>query len=294
MPELSAWPLCDNKCIMCTNPDSLRRADLSFYSLLKLRESINSPELRFCGEIKPCGEHDYYFSGGEPLLNKNLLQIMRWVCRSRRLPRITLLTNGRGFASRAFAADFFSCLPDLCVSVSLCSAKPEIHDRITGVKGSCRQTASGILNAAACKTAGQILEIRIVLTRINLHDVADTLNWINCNVGSADRVVLVYPLYKGLARKNLKKIAISYDDCLPVLKTITDSGLCDGRLYFYHFPFCKLPRQARANAVKSLPDKELVSVKNCKGCRLQGKCPGIHSTALLSNSAGDFVPLADI
>lgn len=131
---------CNNNCISCVyygTAQQLRREreDLSL-STRAIQKIIR--------DSKKKGMHNLTLSGGEPTIRKDFLDILKYA-RYTGL-NISVQTNGRAFANPQFAKNTIRICGDLPLNISLYHSKPLVHDKITQVKGSWRQTVKGLEN----------------------------------------------------------------------------------------------------------------------------------------------------
>ena len=124
---------CNERCVHCYIPMQQRKA--TPVALLSTEEIKNI----LC-QAKDLGTLCVTFSGGELLLRQDLLEILRFARECDFIisifSNVTLLTNQM--------VDRLSELNIASVQVSLYSLNPEIHDTITGLRGSCEKTKQGI------------------------------------------------------------------------------------------------------------------------------------------------------
>jgi MoaA/NifB/PqqE/SkfB family radical SAM enzyme len=114
-------------------------------------------------EIYRCGAVGVAFEGGEPLLRRDLVDILAY---SRSLPLHTsLITNGTLLASRV---EEIAPYINGVIYVSL-DGLENTHDNIRGVKGSFRQAVGGI-DAAKQKTA---VTINTTVMAENMHEIVE-------------------------------------------------------------------------------------------------------------------------
>ncbi len=101
-------------------------------------------------------------AGGEPTIREDFRQLADSI-REHGM-NIGLITNCRMFAYKSFAERFVGYEPEY-VQVLLPGHNEEIHDALTGVAGSFKQTVAGLRNiAAGVKT----LKFHTVITRVNI------------------------------------------------------------------------------------------------------------------------------
>jgi MoaA/NifB/PqqE/SkfB family radical SAM enzyme len=278
MPDIAAWNKCDNKCVMCTNGRAFPAQDTAQY---RLRGQVKKLEEHLAGKqvyAKGGGGGAVTLTGGEPALHPEFFQLLAYF--RRRLPgaQLTLLTNGRRFSSRAFAARFLKVAsPPFSVAVPLHGPDAASHDAVTGVKGSFAQAVRGLENLLAGGKRLQV-EVRLVLHRLNIGRLPALLRLAGQKFGAAEnfRAVAIHYELEGEALKNAKRLELKLSDsaralaaCAPLLR-----GLRDFRLY--HFPRCVLQPELRRLARVTQPKEERVYPPGkCSGCRLRRGCPGL-------------------
>lgn len=112
---------------------------------------------------------DVIFSGGEPLLDRDLAELIN-IASAAGL-EASLITNGGLLTSRKCAELKQSGLSG--IQVSLHASTPEQQDAITGTSGSYRRTIAGIRNVVAA-FGGDSVNVNMVLTSDNYPDVFAT------------------------------------------------------------------------------------------------------------------------
>ena len=148
MPKLRNLDLeisnpCNEKCIHCYRTcEQTKQGFLSFDAVKKI-----------FSDIKPIRENriNVLLTGGEALLNKDWRKIL--VYSMEQNARVSLFTNGTLMNDDDvhFLAKFKDDPHFKEVQISLYSLQPEIHDAITGLKGSCERSLKTI---NALKSAG--------------------------------------------------------------------------------------------------------------------------------------------
>ena len=122
---------CNEKCIHCFND---KNSPSLYLSIEELKPVID--------DAKKLGVPSITLSGGECTLNKDFLEIAKYIRRKRLA--LEIFTNGQSlFDNPSLYEELISLYPHR-VSLSIYSMKPEIHDGITGVKGSLEKTISVI------------------------------------------------------------------------------------------------------------------------------------------------------
>jgi len=120
---------CNLKCIHCYLPPDNKKTVLS-------KKTVFS----FLDQLKSMGTLEVIFTGGEALLHKDLIQILYYAKGNDF--SIILLTNGNFFNHETIKA--IKILDIALIQISLYSMEPNIHDKITGVKGSWHRSMKSI------------------------------------------------------------------------------------------------------------------------------------------------------
>lgn len=120
---------CNEHCVHCYFPDLYRRDTMSKDLFIRVLEQCKAAKVL-----------SITISGGEPMLNSNLLFFIE-ECRKNNfsinlLSNLTLMTDEM--------VELFASIPLLSIQTSLYSMNPDIHDSITSVKGSFEKTKQAI------------------------------------------------------------------------------------------------------------------------------------------------------
>lgn len=128
---------CQNDCVHCYAGGPHETEELTTEKWKKVIDRIH--------EI---GVFIVTFTGGEPTLREDLPELVQY---AQNKGIVTgLVTNGRKLKDKEYVKTLEKAGLDF-VQVTLESHKPEIHDLITGMKGSWKETVQGIKNAAATR-----------------------------------------------------------------------------------------------------------------------------------------------
>jgi radical SAM protein with 4Fe4S-binding SPASM domain len=103
-------------------------------------------------------------TGGEPLLRRDFQNIYRHAKQNGLL--VTVFTNGTLVTEDI--VELFSALPPIVVEISLYGATPEVHEKITGVKGSFTKCISGIESLLDRKIQ---VRLKTILMTCNRHEL---------------------------------------------------------------------------------------------------------------------------
>ncbi len=164
--RVSVTDRCDFRCVYCMAQDMtfLPKADL-----LTLEELD-----RLCSAFVARGVRKLRLTGGEPLVRRNVMTLVRSLSRhlaSGALEELTLTTNGSQLAR--FADELAACGVKR-INVSLDTLKPDLFRQITRW-GELSRVLDGI---AAAQAAGIRIKVNAVaLKDVNEHELADMTAW---------------------------------------------------------------------------------------------------------------------
>lgn len=145
--------LCNENCIFCHAKDS---SSLSLEKIEKLFTNLGTLPI-----------HDVILTGGEPLLNKELLDILEWF-RSQKI-ECDVCTNGT-LVDTEKAKKLANYLSE--ISISLDTAKPEVYDYLRGTKNGLSKVMKGIEN---CNVAGIDVHLTCVVTKTNADEIESVI-----------------------------------------------------------------------------------------------------------------------
>jgi MoaA/NifB/PqqE/SkfB family radical SAM enzyme len=290
MPDIPVWNKCDNLCAMCANSKRFARNTSRDYSLrrqaLRLERHLRGREA-YRKNARTAGA--WNLTGGEPTLNPDFLKAVAYF--RRRLPgeRLILLSNGRRFADKAFAAAFAGAArPPFGLAVSLHGPSAAAHDAVTGVKGSFGQTVAGLKNIFALENALET-ELRVILHRLNCGELAAILRFIKRTFrGRAYRLVIMHYESEGRGAANSARLGVALaetarqvNSCARLISSFKDAAL-------YHFPLCLLKPSLRRLAVVSLPPEDRVYPAACRGCAGRSGCVGLMRPYFKAYGGGEL------
>jgi len=114
------------------------------------------------------GHCDIVFTGGEVTSRKDFLDLVR-CAKQAGYRNIQIQSNGRMFYYEAFCKQTIDAGANEFV-LALHGSKKEIHDSLTGSKGSFEQTSAGISNLIR---SGQRVVVNTVINKLNYKDLPD-------------------------------------------------------------------------------------------------------------------------
>jgi His-Xaa-Ser system radical SAM maturase HxsC len=287
--DLCVNDLCNNKCLMCTNPDRPWPAwdgsfDYSYKALIK----------RLKGKTDEIGKKNaIYLTGGEPTIHPHFVDLLHFLNRTFPKQTIKLLTNGRRFTYASFAKTVLNICPRLEVDLSLYGPNQKIHDAVTRSPGSFEQTTTGLRNLLDHKKSQQTIGLRLVLTKLSYKYLAETLELVHKKFLEVDRVAVIFIEMEAQAEKNLDSVGITYNQLKKYLKSVYPliDGLKEFRLY--HFPLCAVDKKLWPFVWRTLPPNEVAFVKICSRCLYKEVCLGIHKQYLKNVGSKEFKPIEE-
>lgn len=295
MPDIAAWNKCDNRCVMCTNMPSFAAQDGAQYRLKGQVEKLE----RYLRGARVYGKNadrpDYVsLTGGEPTLHPEFFQLLNYF--RRRLPGVpvTLLSNGRRFSDRRFAARFAAAArPPFAAVIALHGPGPRLHDAVAGARGAFAQTVRGIKNLLELAPEAA-LEIRIILHRMTVAAFPRTLAFLLKEFPDTRRysVSVIHYEIEGMSELNHRRVSLKLSDSAAALRAA--AGLIGrfGDLRLYHYPLCVVPAALRGRCRVTLPREERVYPPACRGCSARRKCLGLMLEYYKKFGAAELRPVS--
>ncbi|MCD6369107.1 MAG: radical SAM protein [Thermoproteales archaeon] len=154
---------CNNRCIHCYSA-----------SPRTLKNELNTKRWkRAILKLFKVGVPNVVFTGGEPTLRSDLNELISY---AENLGMVTgLVTNGRKLSNKRYLDTLLEAGLDY-IQVTLESHRPEIHDEITQVKGSWKETIQGIRNIL---DAGVYLDVNMTLSKLNCMEVEEYVDFLH-------------------------------------------------------------------------------------------------------------------
>lgn len=263
---------CNSNCIMCPLSENSRKREDRGH-LTWIQKYI---------QALPKNVDYINITGGEPtLLKENFFKIMYQLRDKFQYSEFQLLTNGRSAADRHFCEQMLACMPyGILIAIPVHASKVEIHDEITQVSGSFRQTDRGIKNLLMYQ---QRIEIRIVLSRKNIDYMEETANYITENYKGIYSVTFMAMEMMGSAAVHRSELWVDYKEVFRKIKKAIDILVYAGMdVKLYNFPLCVVNRGYWHIAAKSITDYKIRYMNECDNCRVKDICGGFfYSTKQL-------------
>jgi radical SAM protein with 4Fe4S-binding SPASM domain len=185
------------------------------------------------------------FTGGEPTLREDLPELLLY---AQNKGMVTgLITNGRSLKDKAYVDVLEKSGLDF-VQITLESHKPEIHDKMTGAKGSWVETVAAIRNAAKSQI---YVSTNTTLSKHNAGDFLTTVDFIKSlevNAFGCNSLI-----YSGRANDASQEFALTVEELKTLLPQIRDKANLLGLKFLWYTPtqYCQLDPVQLGVGVKS-------------------------------------------
>jgi len=193
---------CNLKCIHCYS----NSADIDYPDELTTQEAK-----KMIDDLAAFGSPVLLFSGGEPLMRKDLLELARYA--TDKGMRAVISTNGT-LITKDIAAELKK-IGLSYVGVSLDGLQPT-HDRFRGRKGAFEKAIEGIRN---CREAGIKVGLRFTVNRHNVADVPAMFDLMRKE--KIERMCFYHLVYSGRASK-LREEDLAHEESRRLLDLIAD------------------------------------------------------------------------
>ncbi|MEM5781763.1 MAG: radical SAM protein [Candidatus Aenigmatarchaeota archaeon] len=270
---------CNNRCLFCIQGD--KRYFVKDKTDREVRIILKKYASTYEGVV---------FTGGEPTIRKELIG---WIKYASQLgyKTIQIQSNGRMFSYLEYCKKLIAAGANE-FSPALHGSTSKIHDSLTRVNGSFKQTVQGIINL---KKLNQYVLTNTVVTKVNYKDlprIAQLL--VNLQV---DQFQFAFMHINNLITQNkllIDDIVPRYKDVMPYLKRGLDIGIKNGRTVMAEaVPYCFMKGYEKYVAEQYIPSasvidgdliinqyeeyrKNLGKIKGpkCQSCKFYKKCEG--------------------
>ena len=167
---------CDNRCLICDYPQEAVRRRKNGY------EELTEEELmQVVADFKTIGSSSIAFTGGEPLIRKDIFRLLHSVKEKGMLSNIN--SNGNLLSKYDLAEELLKTEVDL-INISVDGSTAEMHDHLRGVKGGFDKLCHAIENMNALKKEKgykSMINVVTVISTENLKQVPDMLEFARKN-----------------------------------------------------------------------------------------------------------------
>jgi radical SAM protein with 4Fe4S-binding SPASM domain len=185
------------------------------------------------------------FTGGEPTLREDLPELLLY---AQNKGMVTgLISNGRMLKDKAFVGVLEKSGLDF-VQITLESHKPQVHDSMTGAKGSWKETVKGIQNAVQSEI---YVSTNTTISKHNAVDFLTTIDYIKglgVNAFGCNSLI-----YSGKAPSASEEFALSIEELNILLPEIRDKAHLIGLQFLWYTPtqYCHFDPVQMGLGVKS-------------------------------------------
>lgn len=213
---------CQNNCVHCYAGGSHETEELTTEGWMQVIDFLYQ-----------AGVFILTFTGGEPTLREDLPELLSY---GQKKGLVTgLITNGRKLTIKEYVKSLEESGLDF-VQVTLESHKPEIHDLMTGDKGSWKDTVKGIRNLIPTQI---YTTTNTTLSKYNVGDFLDTVDFLKeLGVAAFGCNSLIY---SGKAKDGLEDFILPLEDLKILLPKVQDKAAKLGLKFLWYTPtqYCK-------------------------------------------------------
>ena len=258
---------CNSNCVMCPSPDFSR----------KRGNSMEIEDLITIASHIPSDTAHITVTGGEPfMIGKSIFRLFDY-CKEKFInTEFLILTNARIFAVNEYCELLKHSIPlHSMVGVPIHGSCAEIHDSLTRVDGSFKQTMIGLQRL---HSLGIPIEIRVVVCKANLKDLETIARLISSQFNKVDHVSIMAMEMTGNAFLNADMLWVPYRESFkyirPAINLLINAGI-DVRLYNY--PLCTVEPENRLICAKSISSWKIRYTPKCEVCSIKESCGGIFA-----------------
>ena len=206
---------------------------------------------------------------------------------------IRLLSNGRMFADEDFArrACGIAQLP-FEVAVPMFGYDAKTHESISRAPHSFAQTTQGLRHLLKHRRPGQLVEIRVIMTRIQCRYLDGLLDFLLAEFPEVDRIVFLYEELEGFAEHYGAALKIPMSEAAAHLDRNIEKIKMFKSARLYHFALCTVPARLWPFVWNTLADFKVTYLEGClTRCRYKAQCVGVHRSYVKHMGAPDIAPI---
>jgi len=278
--------LCNNNCKICLMGQNTHK---QHKELSHIKEEIKN---------KDKYSKTLVLTGGEPTIHPDFIEILRF-SKGLGYGKISVISNGRMFSNLSFLKRSIHNGMDEVI-FSVLSADPKIHDPITRVPKSLRQTLKGISNL---KKLGYKIKTNTVICKGNYSSLPRTAKALIAL--GADRIQFEFIRPIGNAAKYLHDVVPKISSVINSVKEAIDvciqnsihaqvEGIPSCLMHGYS-DYVNTLKDQEHNDISKEDIKSHVKFHGCSACRYDSSCIGIWKEYVENMGSGEityFKPLA--
>jgi molybdenum cofactor biosynthesis enzyme MoaA len=296
MPDFPLWPQCNIGCVFCSNPVEGYRETTEKYSFEELKKKVAGYKKGAKTFLKFDEVRDYFnLTGGEPTIHPEFHKVLAHIRQEFPVTLIRLLTNGRMLSYPDFARRTCGIAQTpFEFAVPLFGYDPKTHESISRTPKSFEQTTAGLRNLKEFKKPGQIVEVRVILTKIQVKYLDGMLDMLLAEFPWIDRLTFLFVELEGFADQFQKRLMFKMTDCAEHLDRNYDKLVQFKDVRFYHFPLCVLPTRLWPFVWNTLADFKVTYFEECRTqCTYKEQCVGVHRSYERYMGAPDITPITE-
>lgn len=295
MPDFPIWPQCNIGCVFCSNPVEGFRHTTDKYGFDEIKKKLADYKAGLRTFVKFDEERDYFnLTGGEPTNHPDFLKILAHIRTEFPSNLIRLLSNGRMFYYEDFARRTCGIAQTpFEIAVPMFGPDPKTHEAISRTPGSFEQTTQGLRHLAKHRRPGQLVEIRIIMTKVQVRWLDGLLDYLLAEHPWVDRVVFLFEEIEGFAEQYKDRLKFTQSECAAHLDRNYDKlkRFKDARLY--HFSLCTVPERLWPFVWNTLAGFKVEYQEGCRTrCAHRDQCVGVHRSYARHMGAPDIAPIA--
>jgi len=295
MPDFPIWPQCNIACVFCSNPTDGFRHTTDKYGLDELKRKLADYKQGLRTFVKFDEERDYFnLTGGEPTAHPDFLKLLAHMRTEFPQTLIRLLSNGSMFAREDFAR--WTCgigQTPFEIAVPMFGYDARTHESISRTPKSFEQTTQGLRHLLKHRKPGQLIEIRIIMTRVQARYLDGLLDFLLAEFPEVDRVVFLFEEIEGFAEQYKDRLKFTQSECAAHLDRNYEKlkRFKDARLF--HFALCTVPTRLWPFVWNTLAGFKIDYLEGCRtACAYREHCVGVHRSYIRHMGAPDIAPIA--
>ena len=293
MPDFPIWPQCNIGCVFCSNPVAGYRDTADKYSYEEIRKKVFDYKRGLQTFVKFDEVRDYFnLTGGEPTLHPDFLKILALIRTEFPQNLIRLLSNGRTLAEEDFARRVcgIAGLP-FEAAIPMFGGDAKSHEAISRAPGSFAETTRGLRGLEKHRRPGQIVEIRVIMTKVQERFLDGLIDALLAEFSWVDRVVFLYEEIEGFAEMYKERLLITQTESAAAIDRNFEKLRRFKDFRLYHFSLCAVPTRLWPHVWRTLAGFKVTRLDACGACLYRDQCIGVHRSYAKHMGAPDIAAI---